>query len=41
MSGTVDAASLGAVRELGPAAPVLVVDQRGDVSTVLRTAAQA
>ncbi len=40
-SGAVDAASLAAVRELGPTAPVLVVDSRGDVSSVLGTAAQA
>ncbi|MGH3684503.1 MAG: cytidine deaminase [Pseudonocardiaceae bacterium] len=33
--GVVDAASLAAVRDLGPAAPVLVVDQRGDVSRVV------
>jgi hypothetical protein len=36
----VDAASLAAVRDLGPAAPVLVVDQRGVVSSVLRTTDQ-
>jgi len=41
VSGVVDAASLAAVREFGPAAPVLVVDQRGEVSDVLRTTAQA
>jgi len=41
VSGSVDATSLAAVRELGPASPVLVVDQRGDVSSVLRTAGQA
>jgi hypothetical protein len=34
----VDAASLAAVRELGPTAPVLLVDQRGNVSDVLRVA---
>ncbi|HKS53420.1 MAG TPA: cytidine deaminase [Pseudonocardiaceae bacterium] len=34
----VDAASLSAVRELGPTAPVLLVDQRGNVSDVLRVA---
>jgi hypothetical protein len=40
-SGAVDAASLAAVRDLGPTAPVLVVDQHGVISTVLRTAGQA
>ena len=40
-SGTVDAASLAAVRELGSAAPVLLADQRGVVRSVLRTAGQA
>ena len=38
VSGSVDSASLAAVRELGPAAPVLLVDQRGEVSDVLRVA---
>ncbi len=32
---SVDAASLAAVRELGPTAPVLLVDQRGAVHDVL------
>jgi hypothetical protein len=41
VSGTVDAASLAAVRELGPAAPVLVVDQHGNVSSVLSATDQA
>ncbi len=40
-SGAVDAASLAAVRDLGSAAPVLVVDRHGAVSSVLRTAGQA
>ena len=35
-SGLVDAASLAAVHELGPAAPVLVADQHGNVRNVLR-----
>ena len=35
-SGEVDADSLAAVRDLGPTAPVLLVDQRGQVSHVLR-----
>ncbi|MGH3856018.1 MAG: cytidine deaminase [Pseudonocardiaceae bacterium] len=39
-SGSVDAASLAAVRELGPAAPVLVADQRGHVRDVLRVVGQ-
>jgi hypothetical protein len=39
-SGAVDADSLAAVRELGPTAPVLIVDQLGVVSSVLRTAGQ-
>ncbi|MFN2478738.1 MAG: cytidine deaminase [Pseudonocardiaceae bacterium] len=39
-SGAVDAASLAAVRELGSAAPVLLVDQHGVVRSVLRTAGQ-
>jgi cytidine deaminase len=38
VSGSVDPASLAAVRELGPAAPVLLVDQRGEVSDVLQVA---
>ncbi|MDQ3763081.1 MAG: cytidine deaminase [Actinomycetota bacterium] len=37
-SGAVDAASLAAVRDLGPATPVLLVDQRGDISGVLGAA---
>jgi hypothetical protein len=37
-SGSVDAASLAAAHDLGPAAPVLVVDQRGNVRDVLRVA---
>lgn len=37
-SGEVDAPSLAAVRELGPAAPVLVLDQRGELSDVLHPA---
>ena len=37
-SGAVDPVSLAAVRELGPSAPVLLVDQRGNVSDVLRVA---
>ena len=40
-SGAVDADSLAAVRELGSAAPVLVVDPDGVVSSVLRAARQA
>ncbi|MGH3693586.1 MAG: cytidine deaminase [Pseudonocardiaceae bacterium] len=35
VTGSVDAASLAAVRELGPTAPVLLVDQRGAVHDVL------
>ncbi|MGH3763566.1 MAG: cytidine deaminase [Pseudonocardiaceae bacterium] len=35
---SVDPASLAAVRELGPAAPVLLADQRGQVSDVLYVA---
>ena len=38
VSGSVDPASLAAVRELGPGAPVLLVDQRGEVRDVLRAA---
>jgi hypothetical protein len=38
VSGSVDPASLAAVRELGPTAPVLLVDQRGEVSDVLQAA---
>jgi cytidine deaminase len=38
VGGEVDADSLAAVRELGPTAPVLLVDQRGNVSGVLRVA---
>lgn len=38
VGGAVDDASLAAVRELGPSAPVLLVDQRGNVSDVLRVA---
>jgi cytidine deaminase len=38
VSDGVDSASLAAVRELGPTAPVLLVDQRGNVSDVLRVA---
>jgi hypothetical protein len=38
VSGSVDPASLAAVRELGPAAPVLLVDHRGEVSDVLQVA---
>ncbi len=37
-SGSVDAASLAAVRELGPRAAVLLVDQHGALTDVLRTA---
>jgi hypothetical protein len=37
-SGLVDDASLRAVRDLGPRAPVLVADQRGRLSGVLRAA---
>ncbi|MEO7194649.1 MAG: cytidine deaminase [Pseudonocardiaceae bacterium] len=40
VSGSVDAASLAAVRELGPAAPVLLADQRGNVRDVLRVVGQ-
>lgn len=36
--GAVDAASLAAVRELGPTAPVLLADQRGELHDVLRVA---
>jgi hypothetical protein len=39
-SGAVDAVSLAAVRDLGPAAPVLVIDQHGAVSSVLSTTDQ-
>jgi hypothetical protein len=39
--GVVDVASLAAVRELGPAAPVLVIDQHGELSSVLRPVVQA
>ncbi|MGA9310239.1 MAG: cytidine deaminase [Pseudonocardiaceae bacterium] len=39
-SGAVDAASLAAVRDLGPTAPVLVVDQHGVVGSVLSTTDQ-
>jgi CBS domain containing-hemolysin-like protein len=38
VSVSVDPASLAAVRELGPGAPVLLVDQRGEVHDVLRAA---
>jgi hypothetical protein len=38
VSAAVDASSLAAVRELGPAAPVLVADQHGDVRSVLGVA---
>jgi hypothetical protein len=38
VSGAVDPVSLAAVRELGPSAPVLLVDQRGNVRDVLRVA---
>ncbi len=38
VSGSVDAASLAAVRELGPSAPVLLVDPRGQVHDVLHAA---
>ncbi len=38
VSRSVDAASLAAVRELGPQAPVLLVDQHGGISDVLRGA---
>ena len=38
VSGAVDSASLAAVRELGPSAPVLLVDQGGHISDVLRVA---
>ncbi|MGH3991640.1 MAG: cytidine deaminase [Pseudonocardiaceae bacterium] len=37
-SGAVDAASLAAVRDLGPTAPVLLADQRGELSDVLHPA---
>lgn len=36
-AGAVDDASLAAVRELGPSAPVLLADSRGDVADVLRS----
>jgi hypothetical protein len=39
-SGAVDAASLATVRDLGPTAPVLVVDQHGIVGSVLSTTDQ-
>ena len=35
VAGSVDAVSLAAVRELGPTAPVLLIDQRGEVLGVL------
>ena len=35
-SDAVDDASLAAVRDLGPAAPVLLADQRGELRVVLR-----
>jgi hypothetical protein len=38
VGGAVDDTSLAAVRELGPSAPVLLVDQHGNVSDVLRVA---
>jgi hypothetical protein len=38
VSGSVDAASLAAVRDFGPQAPVLLIDQHGHVSDVLRAA---
>jgi hypothetical protein len=38
VSDAVDPVSLAAVRELGPSAPVLLVDKRGNVSDVLRVA---
>jgi hypothetical protein len=38
VGGGVDDASLAAVRELGPSAPVFLADQRGNVSDVLRVA---
>jgi cytidine deaminase len=38
VSESVDPASLAAVRELGPTAPVLLVNQRGDVHDVLHAA---
>lgn len=38
VGGEVDDASLAAVRELGPSAPVFLADQRGNVSDVLRVA---
>jgi hypothetical protein len=37
-SGVVDGASLAAVRELAPQAPVLLADQRGELRDVLRAA---
>ncbi|MGH3778612.1 MAG: cytidine deaminase [Pseudonocardiaceae bacterium] len=37
-SGSVDAASLAAVRELGPRAAVLLADRRGALTDVLRVA---
>lgn len=37
-SGAVDAASLAAVRDLGPTAPILLADQRGELSDVLHPA---
>jgi hypothetical protein len=37
-SGAVDTASLAAVRDLGPTAPVLLIDQRGEVHDVLHPA---
>ena len=38
VAGSVDATSLAAVRELGSTAPVLLVDQHGDVHHVLHGA---
>lgn len=38
VSEAVDPVSLAAVRELGPSAPVLLVDQHGNVNDVLRVA---
>lgn len=35
VAGSVDPASLAAVRELGPTAPVLLIDHRGEVLDVL------
>jgi len=35
-SGVVDDASLAAVRDLGPTAPLLLADQRGELRAVLR-----